>query len=88
MAHLKGERIELPARHRVVRIIGTALRQAEQALTARIASRIPAEAVARMLALIARAADPGDEEDAGPVRPEGCSAPRRWPGWRAAASDS
>ncbi len=49
LAHLKGERI-----------IGTALRQAEQALTARIASRVPAEAVARMLALIARAADPGD----------------------------
>ena len=64
VAHLKGERIEPPARDRVRRIIGTALRQAEQALTARIASRIPAEAVARMLALIARAADPGDEEDA------------------------
>jgi hypothetical protein len=50
---------------RIRRIIGTALRQAEQPLTARIASRIPAEAAARMLALIARAADPGDEEDAG-----------------------
>ena len=81
MAHLKGERIEPPARDRVRRIIGTALRQAEQALTARIASRVPAEAAARMLALIARAADPGDEEDAGPVRPGRCSAPRRWPGW-------
>jgi hypothetical protein len=32
----------------------------------RIASRVPAEAAARMLALIARTADPGDEEDAGP----------------------
>src|SRR5262249_61869731 len=29
-------------------------------------SRVPAEAAARMLALIARAADPGDEEDTGP----------------------
>ncbi|HEX3308196.1 MAG TPA: DUF4158 domain-containing protein, partial [Streptosporangiaceae bacterium] len=66
LAHLKGEQIEPPARDRVRRIIGTALRQAEQALTARIASRVPAEAAARMLALIARAADPGDEEDAGP----------------------
>jgi hypothetical protein len=28
--------------------------------------RIPAEAAARMLALIARAADPGDEEEAAP----------------------
>jgi uncharacterized protein DUF4158 len=66
LAHLRGERIEPPARDRVRRIIGTALRQAEQALTARIASRVPAEAAGRMLALIARAADPGDEEDAGP----------------------
>ena len=66
LAHLKGERIEPPARDRVRRIIGTALRQAEQALTARIASRVPAEAAARMLALIARAADPGDEEEAAP----------------------
>ncbi len=64
LAHLKGERIEPPARDRVRRIIGTALRQAEQALTARIASRVPADAVARMLALIARAADPGEEEAA------------------------
>ena len=62
LAHLKDERIEPPARDRVRRIIGTALRQAEQAL--RIASRIPADAVARMLALIARAADPGEEEAA------------------------
>ena len=66
LAHLKGEQIEPPARDRVRRIIGTAMRQAEQALTARIASRIPAEAAARMLALIARAADPGDEEEAAP----------------------
>ena len=66
LAHLKGEQIEPPARDRVRRIIGTALRQAEQALAARIASRVPAEAAARMLALITRAADPGDEEDAGP----------------------
>ncbi len=63
LAHLKGEGLEPPARDRVRRIIGTALRQAEQALTARIASRIPAEAAARM---IARAADPGDEEEAAP----------------------
>ncbi len=51
LAHLKGERIEPPAWDRVRRIIGTALRQAEQALTA---SRVPAEAAARMLALIKR----------------------------------
>jgi hypothetical protein len=66
LAHLRREQIEPPARDRVRRIIGTALRQAEQALTSRIASRVPAEAAARMLTLIARAADPGDEEDADP----------------------
>ena len=66
LAHLKRERIEPPARDRVRRLIGTALRQAEQALTARIASRVPTEAAGRMLALIARAADPGNEEDAAP----------------------
>ena len=76
LAHLKGERIEPPARDRVWRIIGAALRQAEQALTARIASRVPVEAVDRMLALIARA-DPGDEEDTGPGRPARCSVPQR-----------
>ena len=66
LAHLKGEQIEPPARDRVRRIIGTGLRHAEQALTVRIASLVPAEAAARMLALIAQAADPGDEEDAAP----------------------
>jgi hypothetical protein len=48
------------------RYIGTALRQAEQALTTRIASRVPADAAARIRALIARSADPGDEGGAGP----------------------
>ncbi|AQZ62522.1 hypothetical protein BKM31_14565 [[Actinomadura] parvosata subsp. kistnae] len=52
---MREERIEPPTRDR--------LRQAEQALTARICGRIPAEAVARMLALIAKTADPGEEED-------------------------
>ncbi|WP_433258603.1 hypothetical protein ACQPYK_24055 [Streptosporangium sp. CA-135522] len=61
LAHLKDERIEPPTRDRLRRIIGSGLRQAEQALTARICSRIPAEAVARMLVMIAKTADPGDE---------------------------
>jgi hypothetical protein len=52
LAHLKGEQIEPPARDRVRRILGTALRQAEQALTARIASRIP---VALLRLYLARA---------------------------------
>ncbi len=65
LAHLKREQVEPPARDRIRRIIGTALRQAEQALTTRIASRVRAEAAGRMRALVALAADPG-EEDAGP----------------------
>ncbi len=65
LAYLKREQVEPPARDRVRRVIGAALRQAEQALTTRIASRVPAEAAARMRALIARTADPGDQ-DAGP----------------------
>jgi hypothetical protein len=54
LAHLRDERIEPPTRDRVRRIVGSALRQAEQALTARICNRIPVEAVARMLAGEAR----------------------------------
>lgn len=44
-------------------IIGSAISQAEKAQTALISSRVPQEAVARMLALIAQSADPGAEED-------------------------
>src|SRR5436853_259503 len=66
LAHLKREQVEPPARDRIRRIIGTALRQAEQAQTARIAYRVPAEAARRMRALIARSADPAHEEDASP----------------------
>jgi hypothetical protein len=65
LAYLKREQVEPPARDRVRRIIGMALRQAEQALTTRIASRVPAEAAARMRALIARTADPDHQDDAG-----------------------
>ena len=61
LAYLKEEGIEPPTRDRVRRIIGTALRQAEQTLTMRITDRIPAESVARMLALIARSSDPERE---------------------------
>lgn len=66
LAHLKDEGIEPPTRERVRRIIGSALRQAEQTQTARIAGRIPADAVARMLSLVEQTTDPGEDEDAGP----------------------
>ena len=61
LAYLRQERIEPPTRDRIRRIIGTALRQAEQTQTARICGRIPAEAIARLLALIAKSADLGEE---------------------------
>ena len=65
LAYLQRERVEPPSRDRVRRVVGAALRQAEQALTARLAGRVPAEATGRMRALIARSADPGGEEGAG-----------------------
>jgi hypothetical protein len=60
LAHLKEERIEPPTRDRVRRIIGTGLRQAEKAQTARICARIPDEAVTRLLALVAKTTDPAE----------------------------
>jgi Domain of unknown function (DUF4158) len=66
LAYLKREQVEPPARDRIRRVVGTALRHAEQALTTRIVSRVSADAAARLRALITRAADPGAEEDAGP----------------------
>ncbi|GAA2636548.1 DUF4158 domain-containing protein [Actinomadura fulvescens] len=70
LAHLREERVEPPARDRIRRIIGTALRQAEQIQTARIAGRIPSEAIGRLLALIDKSADrrgeaEGRDEDDG-----------------------
>ncbi|MFJ1563362.1 hypothetical protein ACIOG8_03910 [Streptomyces erythrochromogenes] len=53
-------------RDRIGRIIGAALRRAERAQTARISPRIPAEAIPRLPAPIAKRTDPGDEvEDQG-----------------------
>src|SRR6266851_5066936 len=65
LAHLNDEGIEPPAKTRLLRIIGSALQQAEDTLTLRISSRVPAEATRAMLTLIARAASGGsrDEED-------------------------
>ena len=65
LAYLKREQVEPPVRDRIRRVVGTALRQAEQALTTLIASRVSADAAARLRALIARASDPGDEDGTG-----------------------
>jgi hypothetical protein len=63
LAHLWEEKLEQPAPDRIRRIIGSAISQAEKAQTALISCRVPQEAAARMLALIAQSADPGAEED-------------------------
>lgn len=61
LARCRAERIEPPAVGRVDRIVRSALAQAEKALTARIAGRLPAEVVVRLRALV----DPDvDEADA------------------------
>jgi hypothetical protein len=46
------------------------LRQAEQTQTARISSRVPPDAIPRLLALIAKSADPGDDAE-GPEENDG-----------------
>jgi len=88
LRHLREERIEPPAAARLGRIIGSAVRQAEQALTARISGRIPAGVVDRMLALIADASDDPAEDAAGEDRAEDRPPhpPRRQPAARAGSS--
>jgi len=57
LGQLSTERIEPPTPARITRIIGSALRTAEQALTSRVSAQIPAAVAARMHALIAEASD-------------------------------
>ncbi|GAA2128885.1 DUF4158 domain-containing protein [Actinomadura napierensis] len=59
LARCRAERIEPPTPKRVDRIIRSALRTAEQNATARITSRLPAETVARLRALVAVEAGEG-----------------------------
>nr|WP_242606617.1 Tn3 family transposase [Protofrankia symbiont of Coriaria ruscifolia] len=53
LARCRIERIEPPAAGRIDRIVRSALHQAEQALTARIAGRLPADIAGRLRALVA-----------------------------------
>jgi hypothetical protein len=62
LARMRQEQIEQPTRIRVGRMIGSALRQSEEALTAKVSSRLDDEVTARMWAMIAAAGDdPGDQ---------------------------
>ncbi|MGH3683881.1 MAG: Tn3 family transposase [Pseudonocardiaceae bacterium] len=64
LAHLRAERIEPPTPGQMGRVIGAALRAAEQTLTLRLSSCIPDAAVARMRALVAEASDdPAETEE-------------------------
>jgi hypothetical protein len=65
LARMREERIEQPkSRDRISRVIGSALRRSEEALTARVAGRLDGEAETRMWALIAAADDdPGDQAE-------------------------
>lgn len=78
LAYLRREQVEPPARDLVRRVVGTALRQAEQALTMRIVGRVQAEAAGRLRALITRAADPEAKRTPGPGTTARCSAPQSW----------
>jgi hypothetical protein len=53
LARCRAERIEPPAAGRVDRMVRSALYQAQQALTARIVGRPPAEVAGRLRALVA-----------------------------------
>jgi hypothetical protein len=61
LKHCRDEGIEQPIADRIGRIIGSGLRQAEKALVAKVAGRIPPEVAARMTVLVADAR--GDEDD-------------------------
>ncbi|MGH3499919.1 MAG: DUF4158 domain-containing protein [Nocardioidaceae bacterium] len=60
LSRCRAEGIEPPAAERVSRILGSALRQAEDTLTRRVAGRIPPHVAAAITALVAEATDEDD----------------------------
>jgi hypothetical protein len=63
LVRCRADRIEPPTTGRVDRIVRSALRQAEVAVTCRIAGRLPASTVARLEALVSGAGGAGDDVD-------------------------
>lgn len=63
LARCRTESIEPPTAGRCDRIVGAALRAAEESLTALVSSRLTVESVERIVALVAGA----DQDDAGPA---------------------
>ena len=94
LARLREEQIEQPSRIRLGRMIGSALRQSEETLTAKVSSRLHDEVTARMWSMIAAAGDdPGVRPGEGPDGWQGAaggSDPGEVPGpevWAAIRSD-
>ncbi len=66
LARCREELLEPPGPTRIARIVGSAMRQAEQALTTHIAAGIPVSAAARIRVLLGEAdTDPVDGGDGG-----------------------
>ncbi len=63
LVRCRAERIEPPTTGRVDRVVRSALRQAEVAVTCRIAARLPASTAARLEALLAGSGDAADDAD-------------------------
>ncbi|MFD8563298.1 DUF4158 domain-containing protein [Streptosporangium canum] len=74
LAQLREERLERPTRLRISQMVGSALSRSETALTTKIASRIPAETIERMLTLIARRTASPDKEPDGKAASQGAAA--------------
>ena len=88
LARLREEQIEQPSRIRLGRMIGSALRQSEETLTAKVNGRLDDEVTARMWSMIAAAGD----DPGGPAGEslDGGSQPGEVPGpevWAAIRSD-
>lgn len=75
LARCRAESIEPPTSGRCDRIVAAALRAAEEALTTLISSRLAAESVERIVALVAGGTDQDDQGSAGGGKDEGEDAP-------------
>jgi hypothetical protein len=79
LTKLREEHIEQPARVRLGRMIGSALRKSEEALTSTVRSRLDDEVTARMWAMIAAAGDdPGESAGADGGDPGDVAGPEVW----------
>jgi Domain of unknown function (DUF4158) len=82
LARMREEQIEQPTRIRLGRMIGSALRQSEEAPTGKVGSRLDDQVTARVWAMIAAAGDdPGDQTGEAaddPGEPREMTGPEVW----------